>query len=195
VNDCLDADMDFDVEGLFSTEEESENSESPTLREFVDLDVDLLLRTSPFADGSTILPIPLPWTPIPQFDVIRTFASILISFMTSMQEPLVPYRLHNACLSSGYQTIYQVKGFVKTLHEIHQDILLYIVSFLRDYRSMSITDDLTLDSVADVLVTPTFGPYRQKKTAAGEEDHEKSRTMLREKLFLIHLLDPKNSIL
>ena len=204
VRECVDSGQAFDVEGLLFNGEnkadafdEAKATEQPSDSQaeepIVQLNVDLLLTTSPFDGSQNSLVVPDTWAPKSKPTVMYSFLHVLFGLLSSLERPLVPKEFHQECFNNGYQTFTQVKALIKKLHSAHQIVLMYIVSFIREYRNVrGHAETLSLEKVASALIAVVFGIMRPNPKE--EDGYEKSRSILRQKLFIMHLIDPKNPL-
>ncbi|XP_043285885.1 inositol polyphosphate 5-phosphatase OCRL isoform X2 [Venturia canescens] len=101
---------------------------------------------------------------------VHSVAESLLLLLESTSEPLVPYNLHNVCLSAATNYL-QCKQIVMQLPEIRRNVFLYICAFLQELLNHS--QDNGLD--AKTLATLFGSIFLRDPPRSREERSQRSR--------------------
>ncbi|KAG7208116.1 hypothetical protein KM043_009688 [Ampulex compressa] len=81
---------------------------------------------------------------------VHSAAEALLLLLESTAEPLIPYNLHDVCLSAAVNYL-QCKQIVMQLPEIRKTVFLYIISFLQELLSHTRDNELDAKALATLF--------------------------------------------
>ncbi|XP_071643159.1 inositol polyphosphate 5-phosphatase OCRL isoform X2 [Temnothorax longispinosus] len=110
------------------------------------------------------------WSQDPMPGGVHSVAEALLLLLESTAEPLIPYNLHNVCLSAATNYL-QCKQIVMQLPETRRTVFLYISSFLQEL--LSHTQDNELD--AKTLATLFGSIFLRDPPRSRDDCHQRSR--------------------
>ncbi|KAJ3447245.1 type ii inositol 145-trisphosphate 5-phosphatase [Anaeramoeba flamelloides] len=109
-------------------------------------------------------------------------AESLLEFLYSLKVSVIPPRYYKMCLLSvGSRD--QCLDFIKTLPKIHQNVLIYIILFLKELLKHQDKNKIKIESLAYIFSNVLCGfPYKNEKILTNRGE------LIRRKNFLIILL-------
>ena len=150
IRECLDSGSDFDIVGLL-LESEQQNSTSQTTDTTPESVVvieppnDLSLKSKQVTPqiSSDSIHVELDPKPKPMKITnskgrtisIQSMAEILLLFLNSLSDSVIPSYLYQKCITEGYLTFPSAKQIVKSLPVINYNVFVYITSFLKEIIS------------------------------------------------------------
>ncbi|KAJ8669739.1 hypothetical protein QAD02_000998 [Eretmocerus hayati] len=102
---------------------------------------------------------------------VHSVAEALLLLLDSTPEPLVPYNLHNICLTAAASYL-QCKQIVMQLPEIRRTVFLYICAFLQEL--LSHTQDNGLDAKTLASLFGSF--FLRDPPKSGDDRNQRSKT-------------------
>ncbi|XP_011146720.1 inositol polyphosphate 5-phosphatase OCRL-1 isoform X1 [Harpegnathos saltator] len=112
------------------------------------------------------------WSQDPMPGSVHSVAEALLLLLESTAEPLIPYNLHNICLSAALNYL-QCKQIVMQLPETRRTVFLYICSFLQEL--LNHTQDNELD--AKTLATLFGSIFLRDPPRSRDDRHQRSRAV------------------
>ncbi|XP_003425852.1 inositol polyphosphate 5-phosphatase OCRL [Nasonia vitripennis] len=119
---------------------------------------------------------------------VHSVAEALLLLLDSTPEPLVPYNLHNVCLSAATNYL-QCKQIVMQLPEIRRTVFLYICSFLQELLNHTQDNGLDAKTLASL-----FGAFflRDPPRSRGDRNQRSKTTQVtfdrKKAAFVYHFL-------
>lgn len=119
---------------------------------------------------------------------IHSIAEALLLLLESTAEPLIPYNLHNVCLSAATNYL-QCKQIVMQLPEIRRTVFLYITSFLQELLNHTQDNELDAKTLATLFGSiflrdpPRSRDDRQQRNRATQITFDKKKAA-----FVYHFL-------
>ncbi|KAG5346533.1 OCRL phosphatase, partial [Acromyrmex charruanus] len=110
------------------------------------------------------------WSQDPMPGGVHSVAEALLLLLESTAEPLIPYNLHNVCLSAATNYL-QCKQIIMQLPETRRTVFLYISSFLQEL--LNHTQDNELD--AKTLATLFGSIFLRYPPRSRDDRHQRSR--------------------
>ncbi|KAJ3024593.1 hypothetical protein HK097_006880, partial [Rhizophlyctis rosea] len=118
----------------------------PPKTETIELDISLLLQTTSLSSStnptSTLLTTlstsnPSLTTPQPPLSLgrptsIHTATTLLLDFLNSLSEPVIPFALYTKCVQEAYHTFVAARNVVGKLDGGRWNLFVYLVGFLRE---------------------------------------------------------------
>ncbi|XP_014479003.1 PREDICTED: type II inositol 1,4,5-trisphosphate 5-phosphatase [Dinoponera quadriceps] len=109
------------------------------------------------------------WSQDPMPGSVHSVAEALLLLLESTAEPLIPYNLHNVCLTAATNYL-QCKQIVMQLPETRRTVFLYISSFLQELLSHMQDNELDPKTLATL-----FGSIFLRDPPRSRDDRHRSR--------------------
>ncbi|KAJ3286688.1 hypothetical protein HK104_008910 [Borealophlyctis nickersoniae] len=149
IRECLDTGAEFDLSILLADPDDPDaplsptDSESSTLKvKNVDLDVDLLLKTTPTSrppaqvalGSASDISSDAVQTPRPRgrASAVHSAADTLMKLLGSFVDPVVPYSMYHRCVQEGYHTFVAARQLLQHFPSLNYNCFVYIVGFLKE---------------------------------------------------------------
>ncbi|KAJ3039994.1 hypothetical protein HDV00_011549 [Rhizophlyctis rosea] len=159
MRECLDTGREFDLSVLLTDPETEETNTtppetpkkpstdppptdktpSPTQKTTIPLSIDLLLSTTPNSPPRPSHTLPyaslttLPsLSPPGRATSVHSAAALLLQFLSTLSEPVVPYAMYNRCVQEAYHTFVAARNVIQHLPSERFNVFVYLVGFLRE---------------------------------------------------------------
>eukprot|EP00013_Stygamoeba_regulata_P012357 CAMPEP_0177683742 /NCGR_PEP_ID=MMETSP0447-20121125/32010_1 /TAXON_ID=0 /ORGANISM="Stygamoeba regulata, Strain BSH-02190019" /LENGTH=221 /DNA_ID=CAMNT_0019193443 /DNA_START=1 /DNA_END=666 /DNA_ORIENTATION=+ len=92
----------------------------------------------------------LPWVPEEATDYVCSMGEVLIRFLDSLHESVIPASLHRLALDAS-QSGSAARNFLAYLPTVHFNVFTYLTAFLREVLAHAATNHLTSSALAAVF--------------------------------------------
>jgi hypothetical protein len=119
LRECIDKGLEFDLEAIWT----GNNSLS-----MEPLDLNEKVTEEPLKH----LPLPRELKSLGKEEAVKSMFALLLQFLTSLEEPVVPYEFYSRCVHEGYISSAAANQMLPHFPLVHKHVFLYVTSFLKE---------------------------------------------------------------